>query len=123
MPIKRYSMLDGRPSHFHITEKFEVYDNASALAIDHLLNHLKLLLDHGGTQDLIEHMAKHPNYAQENFDENLTDILFRECVVLLNFVVKILDAKPVTQNILLEEMKAKVPFFNYRYPRETYPPK
>jgi len=125
MPIKRYFLPDNSPSHFHVTEEFEVYDGTTALAVDHLLNHLKVLLAGGGSQDVVECMAEHPRYAkQQDFEKNLDSVLLQDCIVLLQYTAKISDfsTKQEQRDALLEEMRVKIPFFDYRYPKDSFPP-
>lgn len=125
MPIKRYFLPNNRPSHFHVVEEFEVYEGSTALALDHFLNHLKVLLHGGGSQDQIDNMVGLPQYAKyENFEEDIQEILLKECIVLLQYTAKIADfyISNEHRDALLEEMKAKVPFLDFRYPRDSFPP-
>lgn len=129
---------------FHIQEAFEVYDGVLALAIDHLLNHIKVLISLAylpGSADLERALKRHPvlrrklrGLKADSAGTSLPDpdgrsvdrVLLAECQRLLDGVLEIahLSAWPETSgqaqaelDILLRE----VPFLDYRYDNDPFP--
>jgi len=129
---------------FHVQEAFEVYDGVLALAIDHLLNHIKVLISLAylpGSADLERALKRHPalrrmlrKMKEESGDALLSApdgrsadrVLLAECQRLLDSVLEIahLAAWPETAaqaqselDILLRE----VPFLDYRYDNDPFP--
>jgi hypothetical protein len=124
---------------FHIQESIEVYDGTLALAIDHLLNHIKTLISLAylpGSKDLEQALKRHPElgkHRQTRYVESsqtngkLPDrILLGECQRLLDAVLEIahLAAWPETASqaqVELENLRREVPFLDYRYDNDPYP--
>lgn len=124
---------------FHVQESIEVYDGTLALAIDHLLNHIKALISLAylpGSKDLEQALKRHPElrkYRKARFVESsLTNgklpdrVLLSECQRLLDGVLEIahLAAWPETSSqaqIELENLLREVPFLDYRYDNDPYP--
>ena len=129
---------------FHVQESFEVYDGVLALAIDHLLNHIKVLISLAylpGSDDLEKALKRHPvlrrkvrQLKEKASADGLTApdgrsvdrVLLAECQRLLDSVLEIahLSAWPETAaqaqtelDILLRE----VPFLDYRYENDPFP--
>lgn len=124
---------------FHVHENIEVYDGPLALAIDHLMNHIKVLISLAylpGTRDLTKALRRHPNFKKFKPDEpffapgndgRMPDrILLSECQKLLEGVVEIahLAAWPETAGQARSELEAlqrRVPFLDYRYDNDPFP--
>ncbi len=124
---------------FHVQEAIEVYDGTLALAIDHLMNHIKVLVSLTylpGTEDLDKALKRHPilkrmkrDHLQnaEQFGGRTPDrLLLKECQHLLESVVEIahLAAWPETAEqaqLELEILQREVPFLDYRYDNDPYP--
>lgn len=146
MPITRISSDADTDSEvsldvFHVQEAIEVYDGALALAIDHLLNHIKTLVSIAyipGSNDLEEALRRHPLLRRmkrdaEFFSEGTTSdgrtadrVLLAECQRLLEGVVEIahLAAWPESCEQAqdeLELLRREVPFLDYRYDNDPFP--
>lgn len=146
MPITRISSegdLDSDVSLdvFHIQEAIEVYDGSLALAIDHLFNHIKVLISVAylpGSKDLEQAIARHPALRRKNKDKDLPlsasringrtpdRLLLDECQRLLDGVLEIarLAAWPETleqAQVELELLQREVPFLDYRYDNDPFP--
>lgn len=148
MPIIRISSQDDPDSDvsldvFHVQEAIEVYDGALALAIDHLLNHIKAMVSLAylpGSKDLEQALRRHPvlrrqlRKMRENQDYLIPQVngrtpdrvLLSECQRLLDSVLEIahLAAWPETSNQArteLEDVRKKVPFLDYRYDNDPFP--
>jgi hypothetical protein len=133
---------------FHIQEAFEVYDGVLALAIDHLLNHLKVLITLAylpGSDDLQQALKRHPvlrrklrqdsgRRNKDNEEAGLPEIdgrsvdrvVLAECQRLLDGVMEIahLTAWPETAGqaqVELELLRREVPFLDYRYDNDPFP--
>jgi hypothetical protein len=129
---------------FHVQEAFEVYDGVLALAIDHLLNHVKVLISLAylpGSEDLQRALKRHPllrrklrQLKQDQDASDLTDIdgrsvdrvVLAECQRLLDGVLEIahLTAWPETTEQAqdeLEILRREVPFLDYRYDNDPFP--
>ena len=116
------------PILFHVTDSFEVWDGQTALVIDHLLNHIKVLngLAEGpADQSIIDILSRHPHYQmnsqgyiEEASRESVAQILIKECLVLLRCLARIAPIMEIDQadrSQLLEKVKARIPFLDYRY--------
>ncbi|NLG97001.1 MAG: hypothetical protein GX491_06530 [Chloroflexi bacterium] len=147
MPIQRFTPevskdqdSDVALNVFHIQEAIEVYDGALALAIDHLLNHIKVLVSLAylpGSSDLEQALSRHPvlrRWKKKNgsFFPDATDgrspdrVLLAECQRLLDGVLEMahLAAWPETNEearLVLEQLQQEVPFLDYRYDNDPFP--
>jgi hypothetical protein len=144
MPISRISPQNDPDSDFsldvfQIQENVEVYDGPLALAIDHLMNHIKVLISLAyipGSHDLEEALARHPvlrRMKREAIADFLQTggrspdrILLTECQRLLEGVLEIahLAAWPETAPQAqqeLENLRRSVPFLDYRYDNDPFP--
>ena len=132
MPIKSQLLEeDNRELRiFHIEEALEVYDGSLALAIDHLLNHIKVLISVAylpGGDNLKEVLQKHPLLRRGSKEKRSPErILLADCIRLLDSLVEIshLASYPETiyQAVLeLEELRKTVPFLDYRYEDDPFP--
>lgn len=124
---------------FHIHEAIEVYDGPLALAIDHLMNHIKALISLAylpGSQDLEKALKRHPvlrrmkkdaDFYSPGIDGRSPDrILLAECQRLLDAVLEIahLAAWPETADqarVELSALRKEVPFLDYRYDNDPFP--
>ncbi len=124
---------------FQIQEAIEVYDGALALAIDHLLNHIKALVSLAylpGGEDLTKALKRHPLLRHLRQDGALSvearsgrsadRVLLEETKHLLNSIMEIahLAAWPETADQAREELEVlerRVPFLDYRYENDPYP--
>ncbi len=128
---------------FHVQEAFEVYDGALALAIDHLLNHINVLISLAylpGSKDLEQALKRHPvlrrelrkiKESQEVIAPRVNGrspdrVLLSECQRLLDGVLEIahLAAWPETSSqaqIELDLLCKDVPFLDYRYDNDPFP--
>jgi hypothetical protein len=144
MPIKRISpgtTLDSDLSLdvFQVQENIEVYDGTLALAVDHLLNHIKVLVSLAylpGSTDLQQALARHPmlkhmvqnsGHSQVDFNgRSAVRLLLSECQRLLDCVTEIahLAAWPETAHqaqVELDLLQRDVPFLDFRYDNDPYP--
>lgn len=144
MPITRRSSEGDQESEisldvFHVQEAIEVYDGPLALAIDHLMNHIKALISLAylpGSQDLERALRRHPLLRRRRIDQayyapsldgrSPDRILLAECKRLLDGVLEIahLAAWPETApqaQVELERMRREVPFLDYRYDNDPFP--
>jgi hypothetical protein len=146
MPISRItpdsdqeSEIDGSLDVFQIHEAIEVYDGPLALAIDHLMNHIKTLISLSylpASQDLEKALKRHPLLRRMNIHESFfapgrdgrspDRILLKECQDLMEAVVEIahLAAWPETSGqarVELENLRRRVPFLDYRYDNDPFP--
>ena len=116
------------PILFHVSESFEVWDGQTALVVDHLLNHIKVLngLAEGpADQSIIDILSRRPHYQMNDQGymegasrERVAQILIKECLVLLRCLVRIAPIMEIDQadrSQVLEKVKARVPFLDYRY--------
>ena len=115
---------------FHIEETLEVYDGSLALAIDHLLNQIKVLVSVAylpSGDNLKEVLQKHPLLRRGSQEKRSPErILLADCIRLLDSLVEIshLASYPETINqaaVELEELRKDVPFLDYRYEDDPYP--
>ena len=132
MPIKSHLIEDENAELriFHIEEALEVYDGSLALAIDHLLNHIKVLVSVAylpSGENLKKVIQKHPLLrAGSNEKRSPERILLADCIRLLDSLVEIshLASYPETAHqaaLELEELRKDVPFLDYRYDDDPYP--
>jgi hypothetical protein len=121
---------NGEARIFHIVENYEVYDGSLALAIDHLLNHIKVLvttayLSEGDTIHLAK--QRHPLLRNDSTDQRSHDrILLADCIRLLDAVVEIAHLAAYPETIYhaaaeLNELQKHIPFLDYRYDNDPYP--
>ena len=116
------------PILFHVSESFEVWDGQTALVIDHLLNHIKVLngLAEGpADQSIIDILSQHPHYQMNGQGymeganrESVAQTLIKECLVLLRCLARIAPIMEIDQadrSRVLEQVKARIPFLDYRY--------
>ena len=115
---------------FHVFDTLEVYDGSLALAIDHLLNHIKVLVSTiylPDDKNLPVAYERHPLLRKGSSEVRSRErILLADCIRLLDGLVEIarLAAYPETSaqaRIELEDLKASVPFLDYRYENDPYP--
>ncbi len=120
----------GEVNLFHVFDTLEVYDGSLALAIDHLLNHIKVLVSSvylPEDQNLKIALQKHPLLRKGSPEIRSRErVLLADCIRLLDGLVEIarLAAYPETSEqarIELEELKVSVPFLDYRYDNDPYP--
>jgi hypothetical protein len=132
MPIHYHNQQNetGEARIFHVIENYEVYDGTLALAIDHLLNHIKMLISTAylpAGENLRLAKQRHPLLRKGSMDVRSHDrILMADCIRLLDAVVEIahLAAYPETTAqaaVELEELQKHVPFLDYRYDNDPYP--
>lgn len=115
---------------FHVFDTQEVYDGSLALAIDHLFNHIKVLVSTVYLPEEKKNLQlayqKHPLLRKGSSDIRSKErILLADCIRLLDGLVEIarLAAYPETSEMArreLEELKASVPFLDYRYEHDPY---
>jgi len=144
MPINRVS-ADPNLEHdlsldvFHVQESIEVYDGTLALAVDHLLNHIKILVSQAylpGSSDLEQVLSRHPVLKHHVIGQarpqgglngrSAERVLLTECQRLLDSVLEIarLTAWPETAQLAqseLETLQGEVPFLDYRYDNDPFP--
>jgi hypothetical protein len=125
---------------FHVQEAIEVYDGTLALAVDHLLNHIKVLVSQAylpGSSDLRQALNRHPQLKRavkkgrlqpvEGLNGRSVDrVLLAECQRLLDSVLEIarLSAWPETSQQAqaeLTQLQRDVPFLDYRYDNDPFP--
>jgi hypothetical protein len=132
MPIKAsfHETDQGEVNIFHVFDTLEVYDGSLALAIDHLMNHIKVLVSSvylPDDQNLKTALQRHPLLRKGSPEIRSRErVLLADCMRLLDGLVEIarLAAYPETSEqarIELEELKASVPFLDYRYEDDPYP--
>jgi hypothetical protein len=132
MPIE--SSLDesehGEVNIFHVFDTLEVYDGSLALAIDHVINHIKVLVSTvylPEDKNLLQAYQNHPLLRKGSSEVRSRErILLADCIRLLDGLVEIgkLAAYPETADQArreLEDLKASVPFLDYRYENDPYP--
>jgi hypothetical protein len=144
MPITRVS-ADPNNEHdlsldvFQVQEAIEVYDGTLALAVDHLLNHIKILVSQAylpGSSDLQQALSRHPVLKHHITDQgrphgglngrSAERVLLTECQRLLDSVLEIarLTAWPETAQLAQVELgtiQEEVPFLDYRYDNDPFP--
>lgn len=132
MPIKSslFETEHGEANIFHVFDTLEVYNGTLALAIDHLINHIKVLVSAVYLPDeknLEKALQDHPLLRKGSSEVRSRErVLLADCIRLLDGLVEIgrLAAYPETSAQAqkeLEELKASVPFLDYRYENDPYP--
>jgi hypothetical protein len=132
MPISNYSAQEyDKPIRiFKVTEEIEVYDGHLALLVDHLLNHIKVLvaIAHApGGPNLVKAIEKHPLIKKTSLDVRSPErILLADCIRMLDSLVELshltVDSENIKQVVFeLEEIRKAVPFLDYRYEDDTFP--
>ncbi len=129
---------------FHVQEAIEVYDGVLALAIDHLLNHIKVLISVSylpGSEDLEQALKRHPVLRRRlhlmkkdrealgipDIDGRSAErILLAECQRLLDGVNEIAHLAAYAETaeqarVELESLRKDVPFLDYRYDNDPFP--
>ena len=111
-------------------DTLEVYDGSLALAIDHVINHIKVLVSTvylPEDKNLLQAYQKHPLLRKGSSEVRSPErILLADCIRLLDGLVEIarLAAYPETSDQARMELvflKAAVPFLDYRYENDPYP--
>lgn len=144
MPITRVTPTPGQDPDlsldvFHVQESIEVYDGTLALVVDHLLNHIKILVSQAylpGSADLQQALSRHPiiqkkmkgqaSPTEVYMGKSTERILLAECQRLLDSVLEIarLAAWPETAKQAqteLKELLRDVTFLDYRYDNDPFP--
>jgi hypothetical protein len=132
MPIQSLSFQEygENVTVFQVNEDIEVYDGHLALLVDHLLNHIKVLVAvaHApGGENLAKAIQKHPVLRERGLDVRSPErILQADCIRLLDSLVELAhlaaDSENSRQiNFELEELRKAVPFLDYRYEDDPYP--
>lgn len=132
MPIKAsyHETEYGEANIFHVFDTMEVYDGSLALAIDHLLNHIKVLVSSvylPEDKNLVKAYQKHPLLRKGSGEVRSRErVLLADCIRLLDGLVEIarLAAYPETISQArkeLEDLKEEIPFLDYRYENDPYP--
>ena len=132
MPIQAHlhEAEHGEVNIFHVFDTLEVYDGSLALVIDHLLNHIKVLVSSvylPEDKNLQKAYQNHPLLKKGSAEVRSRErVLLADCIRLLDGLVEIarLAAYPETIPMArkeLEELKASVPFLDYRYENDPYP--
>jgi hypothetical protein len=132
MPIKAsyHETEYGEANIFHVFDTMEVYDGSLALAIDHLLNHIKVLVSSvylPEDKNLVRAYQKHPLLRKGSSEVRSRErVLLADCIRLLDGLVEIarLAAYPETipqARKELGDLKAEIPFLDYRYENDPYP--
>ncbi|PKO19289.1 MAG: hypothetical protein CVU39_01680 [Chloroflexi bacterium HGW-Chloroflexi-10] len=115
---------------FQVHESVEVYDGSLALAVDHLMNHIKALISSAylpADKNLVRAMQKHPLLRKGSAEIRSHErVLLADCIRLLDALVEIshLAAYPETSAQAakeLEDLRKDVPFLDYRYENDPYP--
>ncbi len=117
MPIETIAYTDNDPTAFHVTERFEVYDGPTAIALDHLLNHLKIVLSSldGRYEEAVRQSGRYAAYF-EDFSA-VGPLMFEDCFRLLKQVYAINRSKSHEERVaLLDEIRSTIPFLDYQYP-------
>jgi hypothetical protein len=117
---------DGTPTCLQVSEVIEVYDGPTALALSHLLNHLKLLTTVASVGLCSEAekqlLARHAQYGvgDDPFEEaDVLGVLEQECLALVRHLVEVATARQLRrQTALIEQMRARIPYLDYRYELE-----
>lgn len=132
MPIEAslHESEHGEVNIFHVFDTLEVYDGSLALAIDHLLNHIKVLVSSvylPEDKNLVQAYQKHPLLRKGSTEVRSRErVLLADCIRLLDGLVEIASLAAYPETIPqarkeLEELKAAVPFLDYRYENDPYP--
>jgi len=132
MPIESslHESEHGEVNIFHVFDTLEVYDGSLALAIDHIINHIKVLVSSvylPEDKNLLQAYQNHPLLRKGSSEVRSRErVLMADCIRLLDGLVEIarLAAYPETADQArreLEDLKASVPFLDYRYENDPYP--
>lgn len=132
MPIEAslHESEHGELNIFHVFDTLEVYDGSLALAIDHVINHIKVLVSTvylPEDKNLLQAYQNHPLLRKGSSEVRSRErILLADCIRLLDGLVEIakLAAYPETSDQArkeLEDLKAAVPFLDYRYENDPFP--
>ncbi len=132
MPIRKFSPtpLETNINVFQIYEDIEVYDGHLALLVDHLLNHIKVLVAIAhlpGGKNLKEALQRHPLLMEGAQDVRSPErILMADCIRLLDSLVEMarISAYPENSKLAaqeLEELQKAIPFLDYRYEDDPFP--
>jgi len=132
MPIKNVAIREYGENVrlFRVTEEIEVFDGHLALLVDHLLNHIKVLvaIAHApGGPNLAKAIQKHPTLMNRKVDVRSPErILQADCIRLLDSLVELSHLTTDSENkrqvtFELEELRKTVPFLDYRYEDDPYP--
>lgn len=137
MTIKRISVYPNDPTKdiFEISSRYQVFEEQTALALDHLLDHLQFLWAVASlgvySTSLAERLIEFPQYGILDRDEPPEDrvarVLEDECGTLLKYFVRVcaanrlqpfqptLEQRAETGEIcarLVSEMRERVPLLN-----------
>ncbi len=132
MPIRKFSPIETESTIniFQVYEDIEVYDGYLALLVDHLLNHIKVLVAIAhlpGGKNLKEALERHPQLKKDVKDARSPErILLADCIRLLDSLVEAahLSAFPENSKLVareLEELQKAIPFLDYRYEDDPFP--
>lgn len=132
MPIRKFpSQPEEIPVHiFQVYEDIEVYDGHLALLVDHLLNHIKVLVAVAhlpAGKNLKAALQNHPLLREGVQDVRSPErILMADCIRLLDSLVEIarISAYPENQKLTaqeLAEVQRDIPFLDYRYEDDPFP--
>ncbi|HSM23450.1 MAG TPA: hypothetical protein VK856_01140 [Anaerolineaceae bacterium] len=132
MPIEAslHESEHGEVNIFHVFDTLEVYDGSLALAIDHLINHIKVLVSSvylPEDKNLVQAYQKHPLLRKGSAEVRSRErVLLADCIRLLDGLVEIASLAAYPETIPqarkeLEELKSAVPFLDYRYENDPYP--
>jgi hypothetical protein len=124
---------------FHIQENIEVYDGTLALAIDHLMNHIKTLISLAylpGSKDLDEALKRHPRLRRIVKDQSYSQpvingrtpeaVLLSECQRLLQGALHIAQLASWPESVgqaraEFEVLRREIPFLDFRYDNDPFP--
>ncbi|MDL1894748.1 hypothetical protein FBQ82_00600 [Anaerolineae bacterium CFX7] len=137
MAIKRISVYPNDPDKdiFEIAPRFQVFEEQTAIALDHLLDHIYFLEQVGElgiySASVAARLAEFPQYGildeEDTPDNRIARVLEDECVILLKYFARICEASRLqpfqptpeqraeTEGIrarLVSEMRERVPLLN-----------
>lgn len=132
MPIRNLSTrdYDSNVRIFKVMEEIEVYDGHLALLVDHLLNHIKVLvaIAHApGGPNLAKAIQQHPLLKNRALEVRSPErILLADCIRILDSLIEIAHLAADSENLKqvtfeLEELRKDVPFLDYRYEDDAFP--
>lgn len=132
MPIRNLSTreYDSNVRIFKVMEEIEVYDGHLALLVDHLLNHIKVLvaIAHApGGPNLAKAIQHHPTLKNRALEVRSPErILLADCIRILDSLIEIAHLSADSENLKqvtfeLEELRKDVPFLDYRYEDDAFP--
>jgi hypothetical protein len=119
---RRVFQEDGTPTCLLVSEAIEVYDGPTALALSHLLNHIKLLATVASvglcTPAEEQMLARHGHYGvgDDPFEEeDVLGVLEQECQALVRHLVEVATARTLRRRTaLIEHMRERIPYLDYR---------